>query len=274
MSEASAQRPVRARRTASRARTGAHRTRAPLASLIAALALSCTLGAASAQATQLTSISAGFSPLRLGAPTALSLGFDVRTPDGSLPSALTGIVFHYPADLGIGTSGLGLASCAPAKLSFAGPQACPANSIMGRGSALTEFQVSPEVSEENAEIALVAGPAQNGYLKLLISATGAYPVQARIVMSTLLLPGQLQIHVPLVPGLPEGPDVAVVRVNVTIGGNLTYYERAHGKRTAYRPQGILLPKRCPAGGFRFHASFSFLDGTHSQAQTVVKCPRG
>jgi hypothetical protein len=232
------------------------------------------LSATPAWSTQITSISAGFSPLRLGAHTALSLGFDVRTPDGSLPSALTGIVFHYPADLGIGTSDLGLASCTQAKLSLDGPKACPPNSIMGRGNALAEFQVSPEVSEETAEIALVAGPSQNGYLKLLISASGAYPVAARIVMSTLLLPGQLQIDVPLVEGLPEGPDVAVVRVKVTIGGNLTYYERAHGKRVAYRPQGILLPKRCPTGGFRFHANFSFLDGTRSQAQTIVKCPRG
>jgi hypothetical protein len=240
----------------------------------AALALVAALAAAPAQATQLTSISAGFSPLRLGSPTALSLGFDVRTPDGSLPSALTGISFHYPADLGIGTSGLGLATCAPAKLSFAGPQACPTNSIMGRGSALAKFQVSPEVSEETASIALVAGPPQHGYLKLLISATGSYPVQARIVMSTLLLPGQLQISVPLVPGLPEGPDVAVVRVKATIGGNLTYYERAHGKRVPYRPQGILLPKRCPRGGFHFHANFSFLDGSHTRSQTVVRCPRG
>ncbi len=243
-----------------------------IASLLAALTLSASLSATPAWSTQITSISAGFSPLRLGSPTALSLGFDVRTPDGSLPSPLTGIVFHYPADLGIGTSGLGLATCTPAKLSFAGPEACPPNSIMGRGSALAEFQVSPEVSEENAEIALVAGPAQHGYLKLLISATGAYPVQARIVMSTLLLPGELQIKVPLVAGLPEGPDVAVVRVKATIGGNLTYYERSHGKRVAYRPLGILLPKHCPRGGFRFHASFSFLDGSKTSAQTVVRCP--
>jgi hypothetical protein len=238
-----------------------------------AAALCALLAPASAQATQLTSISADFSPLRLGSPTALSLGFDVRTPDGSLPSPLTSIDFHYPTNLGIGTSGLGLATCTQAKLSFDGPKTCPPNSIMGRGSALAEFQISPEVSEETAEIALVAGPSQNGYLKLLISATGDYPVAARIVMSTLLLPGQLRIEVPLVAGLPEGPDVAVVRVKVTIGGNLTYYERSHGKKVAYRPQGILLPKRCPAGGFRFRASFSFLDGTRSEAQTVVKCPR-
>lgn len=238
------------------------------------LALWVSLGAASAAAKQLTSISAGFSPLRLGSHTALSLGFDVRNAGGGLPAALTGIDFHYPADLGIGTSGLGLATCTQAKLSMDGPKACPPNSIMGRGSALAQFQVSPEISEESAEIALVAGPSQNGYLKLLISASGAYPVAARIVMSTLLLPGQLQISVPLVEGLPEGPDVAVVRVKVTIGGKLTYYERSHGKKVAYRPQGILLPKRCPRGGFRFRAGFSFLDGTHSEAQTVVKCPRG
>jgi hypothetical protein len=244
------------------------------AAVVMSLALWVSFGAAPAHATQLTSIGADFSPLRLGSPTALSLGFDVRTPDGSLPSALTGIVFHYPADLGIGTSGLGLATCTQAKLSMNGPKACPPNSIMGRGSALAEFQISPEISEETAAIALVAGPAQNGYLKLLISASGDYPVAARIVMSTLLLPGELQIDVPLVPGLPEGPDVAVVRVNVTIGGNLVYYERAHGKKVAYRPRGILLPKHCPAGGFRFRASFAFLDGTRSQAQTAVKCPRG
>ncbi len=243
-------------------------------SLGVSLVLWLSLGAAPASATQLTSISAGFSPLRLGAHAALSLGFDVRTPDGSLPSALTGIVFQYPADLGIGTSGLGIATCTQAKLSLDGPKACPPNSIMGRGSALAEFQVSPAVSKETAEIAVVAGPSQNGYLKLLISASGAYPVAARIVMSTLLLPGELQISVPLVEGLPEGPDVAVVRVKVTLGGNLTYYERSHGKKVAYRPQGILLPKRCPPGGFRFHADFSFLDGTRSEAQTVVKCQRG
>lgn len=265
------QRTVPARRTASHPRVRVH---ALFASFLVTLVLSSALTATPAWSTQITSISAGFSPLRLSAHTALSLGFDVRTPDGSLPSALTGIVFHYPADLGIGTSGLGLATCNPAKLSQDGPKACPANSIMGAGSALAKFQVSPEVSEETAEIGLVAGPSQNGYLKLLISATGTFPVQTRIVMSTLLLPGQLQIDVPLVEGLPEGPDVAVVRVNVTIGGKLTYYERSHGKRVAYRPQGILLPKHCPSEGFRFHADFSFLDGTHSQAQTVVKCPRG
>jgi hypothetical protein len=79
--------------------------------------------------------------------------------------------------------------------------------------------------------------------------------------------------VPLVPTVPEGPDVAVTDVHVTLGGRLTYYERVHGRRVPYRPQGILLPKRCPRGGFRFSATFTFLDGTQAQAQTTVRCPR-
>jgi hypothetical protein len=80
--------------------------------------------------------------------------------------------------------------------------------------------------------------------------------------------------VPLVPGVPEGPDVAVVKVRVRIGGNLVYYRRAHGRKVAYRPQGVRLPPHCPKGGFRFNASFSFVDGSSAQAQTVVPCPRG
>lgn len=233
----------------------------------------CSLVATTpASAQQLASISAGFSPYRLGSPTAVSLGFAIRTEDGSLPSALTGLTFHYPKQLEIGTSELGLASCPTSALKVHGPKVCPRNSIMGSGTALAEFQVSPIINEEKATIAIVAGPSKKGFVNMLISATGAYPVQARIVMETLLLPGRLQFSVPLVPSIPEGPDVAVTKVNVTLGGNLTYTTRKHGHTVAFRPRGIELPNRCPKGGFPFSATFSFLDGTTAEASTVVKCP--
>lgn len=241
--------------------------------IASAVVLSALIVPTTASAAQTASINAGFSPERLGAPTDVSLGFDIHTADGSLPSALTNIVFRYPPQLGLGISGLGLASCNPAKLSYYGPRVCPPNSLMGEGSALAKFQISPEVSEEDAAIALVAGPSQHGYLNLLVSATGSFPVAARILMSALLLPGRLHFSVPLVPGLPGGPPVAVVRVRVTIGGPLIYYERRHGKRIAYRPRGIELPRRCPSGGFRFSAKFAFLDGSQTRAQTVIPCPR-
>jgi hypothetical protein len=177
------------------------------------------------------------------------------------------------AELPLGSSELGQATCNPRRLQNLGPAACPVNSIMGRGTARAKFQVSPIVSHEDASLALVAGPSQHGYVNMLIAASGEYPVETRIVMSALLLPGRFHIAVPLVPGIPEGPDVAVVSVKATLGGRLTYYERRHGRRITYHPTGVLLPRHRPKGGFRFSATFSFLDGTQANATTTVRCPR-
>jgi tetraprenyl-beta-curcumene synthase len=225
----------------------------------------------STQVAQSAKITAAFLPESLGAATTVSLGFQIHGGRG-LPSPLTGIDFRYPANLGIVTSGLGVAACNPASLEVHGPSACPANSVIGHGGAVVEVPLGPEVVVETAKLVLFAGPSPDGYLRLLVSATGLTPVAARIVMPTLLLAGHLHIAVPLVASLPGGPDVAVVRVRVTLGGHLTYYERAHGKTVAYHPKGILLPQRCPYGGFRFAATFAFRDGSDTHARTKVACP--
>jgi hypothetical protein len=246
------------------------RVRGALCALGALALLALSPGTTSA--VQTARISAAFRPERLGAPTTATLGFQIVAPAGHIPSPLTAMDFRYPANLGIATSGLGVASCDPVRLEADGPSACPPNSIMGYGSASVEVPLGAEVVSETATIALVAGPSENGYVRLLVCATGLSPVAARIVMPTLLIAGHLHISVPLVPSLPEGPDVAVVRAQVKLGGHLTYYEHSHGRTVAYHPRGVVLPKRCPRGGFRFSAMFSFLDGTRTRAQTVVRCP--
>lgn len=233
----------------------------------------CAVLPAIAHATQSARISARFTPLRLGASTAVSLSFTLTTPAGEIPSPLTALDFRYPASLGIATSGLGVTACDPARLEADGPAACPADSIIGYGSASVEVPEGGEVIPETASIALVAGPSENGYLRLLVCATGLTPVAARIVMPTLLVNGHLQITVPLVPSLPEGPDVAVVSAHVMIGGHLTYYEHTRGKTIAYRPKGVMLPRHCPREGFQFTATLSFLDGTQAAAHTSAACPR-
>jgi hypothetical protein len=232
----------------------------------------CALLPSAAGAAQRVTIGAGFEPERLGAATTLSLGFRVASTESGLPSPLTGIDLHFPRDLGLATSGLGLATCSPAGLEAVGAGACPANSRMGYGSALVEFQVGVEFRVETAQIDLFAGPSQSGYVKILVYAVGRAPISAQILFSTLLLPGQLQFDVPVVPGVLEGPDVSVIRVHITLGGNLTYYRYARGRRTAYRPAGVGLPSTCPRPGFRFAATFSFLDGTEARARTAVPCP--
>jgi hypothetical protein len=248
------------------------RPRAVAATLAIALAC-CWAFAGAAQAEQRARLSAAFKPEKLGAPTALSLGVDIASVGGGLPSALTAIDFHYPAGLAFATSSLGLATCSQPRLEADGPSGCPLNSRMGGGSAVVEFPLGPETREETAHIALVAAPSADGHLHVLIYANGEEPVYGQIVMSAVLLHGHLQFSVPLVPSLPGSPDVAVVRLRVTIGGNLTYKERLRGRIVKFRPKGIGLPRRCPRGGFRFAATFSFLDASRVPAQTSVACPR-
>jgi hypothetical protein len=229
----------------------------------------CLPGIASGATT--ATMSAAFAPERLGAATTVSFSFQLTGPD-SASELLTGVDLRYPANFGLATSGLGVASCAAAELEAHGPSVCPPDSRMGYGSALVEIPIGPEVVRETAHLALLAGPSQDGYLHLLLSATGETPVAARIVLSTLLLPGRLQIAVPPIPSLPEAPYVSLVRMHLTLGGHLTYYERVHGRNVAYHPAGVGLPRSCPRGGFPFAATFAFLDGGQAQARTAVACP--
>jgi hypothetical protein len=240
--------------------------------LIGLLAIAgCLGGASSASAAQTARLSAKFVPERLGAPTSMSVGFQILASTG-IPSPLTGVQLRYPANLGLATSGLGTATCDSATLELSGPAGCPRNSIMGSGEASARFRIGPEVFSESASLGIAAGPAQGGFLGLLVSATGISPVATRIVMSSVLRPGEIELTVPLVPSLPEGEDVSVVAVHATLGGNLTYLERRNGRQVSYRPRGISLPRRCPRGGFPFSARFTFLDATHASAQATVRCP--
>jgi hypothetical protein len=241
--------------------------------LVIAVALCAALPGNALGATT-TTMSAAFTPDRLGASTTVSLGFKIRAPAGQVPSPLTGLDFHYPANLGIATTGLGVASCQTAELQAHGASSCPPDSRMGSGSARVEVPVGGGVETESASLALVAGPSPDGYVRLLIAATGLSPVIARIVIPSLLETGEFQLAVPLIESLPEAAYVSVVRANLIIGGNITYYEPVHGRNVPYRPAGIGIPRSCPRGGFRFSADFSFQDGGHAQARTAVACPRG
>jgi hypothetical protein len=45
-----------------------------------------------------------------------------------------------------------------------------------------------------------------------------------------------------------------------------------GKQVRYHPRGLVLPAKCPKGGFPFPATITFLDGTVVSSTTVVSCP--
>jgi len=249
-----------------------------LAALI--VVLTCGWMTASAGAQPFAKLSATLSPEHLGQGTTIAFGFTIATTTGQVPSPLTALNIDYPANLGIGTSGLGLETCSAATLEIDGPEGCPSQSQMGYGKALVEIPFGPEVLKETAQTLIYMAHIQEGHIALLFYANGSLPVSAQIVFNGLVLPaaspfgGDLAITTPLVPALPGGPNAAIVQLHSTIGPlHLTYYERTRGRYVSYHPRGILLPRTCPRGGFRFAASFGFEDGAQASAHTAVPCPR-
>src|ERR1700733_1483787 len=247
-----------------------------LAMVLAALAPMSTVATATTTAPRPSSprtaakMSAAFTPLRLGSPTAVSFAFKI-TAHGS-PALLTGVRLAYPPSLGCATSGLGIASCSADVIEELGPESCPANSHMGTGSATVQVPFGPSIVKENVRLLVFAGPSTEGFLQLLISAVGLVPVSAHLIISAELLDGHIAVTVPPIPSLPEGPYVAITNLRLTIGGPLTYYEHRHGQIVPYRPPGVGLPTSCPRRGFSFAARFSFLDGSSTGARAVVRCP--
>jgi hypothetical protein len=225
-------------------------------------------------------LSAAFSPLALGRRTTLEFGFSFAAPPGKVPPPLIGIELHYPNNLGLGLSGLGLATCNVSAMEAAGPGGCSPNAVMGFGEVLTGIVLGTEIVSEVAPITIMRAPDRGGHLAVLFYAEGTAPVDARIIFPGLLLPsaapfgGVVNIGVPLVETLPGAPYVSVISLRSTIGPKkVIYYEQVDGHTLAYQPRGILLPRRCPRAGFPFAARFSFSDGSKARAKTTIACPR-
>jgi hypothetical protein len=246
--------------------------------------LCCALpAAASAQSEPVqATLHASFSPDRLGAGTTIGFSFTLKTAGGLAPTPLTGMDLHMPAGMNYTETTLGLAECSTKTLEARGASGCPVNSRLGYGQAYVEVPFGKGAGHELPEITAFMGPSgREGNMVVLFYVDGTTPVYGQYIFTGEVLPqsgifgSQLSTVVPLVPSVPDGPDVSIIRGSTSIGPNrLTYYRRVHGRRVAFHPRGIAVPERCPKGGFPFSAQFSFQDGSQAQASAVVPCPRG
>jgi hypothetical protein len=241
---------------------------------------------ADSRAEQKANLTASFRPKHLGAPTTISLAFTITSVPQDSQTPIRSVSLQLPSEMGIATSGLGLENCLVSRLEALGPRGCPADSLMGRGTATAEIPIGGEVIAESARVELFSAPVRSGRLALLVYADGRSPVFAQLVFPAVVVPAAspysegIETSVPLVPSLPGAPDVAVTRFQMALGttsqgiGRFVYYRRVHGRRVPYAPSGLLLPPRCPRGGFPFEAHFAFEDGTSASAHTSVACPGG
>lgn len=254
----------------------------PLVASAAVFLLMFLSGSALAEHTAELDVS--FSPEHLGEPTTISFGFRISNVGLGIPAALTNVGVLLPNEMGIATSGLGLENCVASRLEEFGPEGCPSNARMGRGRATAQIPIGGETVYESAQVELFSAPVMDGRLAILVYANAMSPVFAQLVFPATVLPASMpygeniDTNIPLVPSLPEGPDVAVTRFHAFLGsapgpGRFMYHKSVHGKRISYAPRGLILPTSCPLGGFPFKAEFSFQDQTTAIARTTVPCPR-
>jgi hypothetical protein len=263
------------------------RPRAVLAALVVLCAAARLDGAAPPAAAAPVRVTAAFDrDATLGSATALDV--TLRLDPRRLTSApLTEVRFAYPRGLGLVSSGLGLATCTRpasdfAKVLIVAPRlgGCSPNAVMGYGTALALVRLTnAQVIREYATVTVLSGQIEQGRLGLVVFVDGQHPFGAKLAFAgevTGAPPpygGALTVRMPIVPGLEDLATISLVELRITIGSHaIRYYEHRRGQLVAYRPDGVELPFRCPAHGFRFRAEVRFADRSRRSATSTTPCP--
>jgi hypothetical protein len=209
-----------------------------------------------------------FSPDRLSAKAAFTFAVHFAGGELDVPSPVRGAVVHLPRGLTLDIPKL--RSCAKARLQALGAHGCPAQSQIGTGRALADVHVGSSVESEEATISAFVGPPQGINPTIEILGQGYSPLEERVVIAATALPDdppygeKLVMSVPAIPTIPLEPNASAVSFSVTIGGKAA--------RRHHNPNTVVLPSRCPTGGFPFAAEFTYEDGSTSDSTATVPCP--
>jgi hypothetical protein len=241
------------------------------AALLAALATVavCAPPAALAQAGASATIAPSLSPDRLSAKGALTIAIHYAEGESGIPSPVRRSVLHFP--LGLGVEIPHLRSCSIARLRARGPSGCSRQSLLGRGHALAEARAGSQIISEDISLWLFLGPFHNLQPSFEILGQGYTPFDERVVLTGTVIPDNppfgedLVMSIPPIPTLPLEPDASIVAMSLTVG-----ISKPPNPRTA---NTVVVPSRCPSGGFPFAADFTYADGSTGNALAAAACPR-
>ncbi|HVR05536.1 MAG TPA: hypothetical protein VMS02_05800, partial [Solirubrobacteraceae bacterium] len=223
-----------------------------------------------------------FAPDAPGRRTTVELSLRVLpAATGAAPSPLRGFALRLPAGMGIATTTLGEANCAPAALLAHGIGGCSPNALLGFGAATATIPLDGRAIGERSALYPLMGPPAENRVEVLFYLQSSSPVFAQLVLPATLSEDtppfgeQLQATMPAIEAWPEGPDLSLQTFAATLGPlHLTYHRRVGGREVAFHPRGVRIPASCPAGGYPFAAVLGFADGSTTTAAYSVPCPRG
>jgi hypothetical protein len=243
---------------------------------LALLVGTCLIGAAVAWATNTFTATVYFTPDKLGAPTNVSAktAFAYST---SVPVPISNVLAYGPAGIGYDVKGTG--TCNKAALENLGPSACPADSRIGFGGGIGLVEIAKEFIKEPFTFNLFLAPSENGQFVILVYVNAVSPVSLQLVLAAKEIHGSgpygigVNVEVPPIPTLPGAAYASVESTYLTVGSQkVAYYHKVHGKQMLIHVPGLIVPKKCPSGGFPFLVTISFLDNTQTSDKYTAPCP--
>jgi hypothetical protein len=245
--------------------------------IVALVLAACGALAGVAWALDSFSITAYFTPDKLGASTNLSASakFAYST---SAPVPVSNVLAYGPAGLEVDLKGTG--TCNKTALENTGPSGCPANSRIGFGGGVGLVEIAKEFIKEPFTFDLFLAPSEQGRFVVLIYVNATDPVSLQLVLSAKEVHGPrpygigVTFEVPPIPTLPGAAYASVESAYLTVGSQkVAYFDEVHGHRQLVHVKGLVVPRSCPHGGFPFQVTINFLDHTSSIDKYQAPCPR-
>jgi len=211
-------------------------------------------------------IAPSLSPDRLGAKAELTFTVDFAGGELGVPVPVQRAVLKFPAGLSLDIPVL--RSCSAARLQISGPSGCPAQSQIGTGNAVAEVYLGTQLTVERVTLWAFLGPLRNFEPTVEIFGEGYAPLGEQVLLTASALVNRapygegLTMSIPPLPTVPFGSNASILRFSLAIG--------ASRRRNA---NAVLVPSRCPAGGFPFAAEFTYAGGSTGSAFATVPCPR-
>lgn len=214
-------------------------------------------------------ISASLSPDRPGARSTLR--FSIRysgNEAGAVPSPVRRAVLSFPAGLTLDIPQL--SACSGRRLRARGARGCSPQSKLGDGHALVVAPLGSQTLSEAISLSIFLGAPRNLQPTVEVLGQGLTPFDERVLLSGATLSGQapygeeLEISIPPIPTLPLEPNASMASISLEIG--------APARTRASTANAVLVPSRCPPGGFPFAGEFTYADGSAGNATTTIPCP--